>query len=153
MIFGGGGGGGAMLGEFIWTRGSQVRSEDATITIFVTITPATSRYLALPTCPDKLLDSPFLLDMAKKWSNHPNVHIAMSATAASPLIPFQGILAGLSYPVLRMFKKPSCVNLRLGSQVDRPSQGLQRVDQQRLQLHLPPVAGRRVTSPVHVSGM
>lgn len=54
-----------------------------------------ARFLSLPSSPSALLDSPFLLGLAKKWSNHPNVHIAMSTPSLSPLIPFQGTVPQL----------------------------------------------------------
>jgi len=37
-----------------------------------------TRFLALPSSPNLLLDSFFSLSLVKKWANHPNVHIALS---------------------------------------------------------------------------
>jgi len=45
-----------------------------------------ARYLALPSSPRQLLDSPFSLLLAKKWASHPNVHIQVSS--ASPNLNF-----------------------------------------------------------------
>jgi len=42
-----------------------------------------ARYLALPNSPKQLLDSPFSLLLAKKWANHPNVHIDLSSEVPS----------------------------------------------------------------------
>lgn len=42
-----------------------------------------SRYLALPSSPKQLLDSPFALVLAKKWANHPNVHIELSSDTSN----------------------------------------------------------------------
>lgn len=44
---------------------------------FVTLT----KYLALPSSPAELLRSSHMLDLAKRWSNHPNVHIMLSPTS------------------------------------------------------------------------
>jgi len=42
-----------------------------------------TKYLAIPNSPKHLLDSPFSLLLAKKWANHPNVHIELSTDAPS----------------------------------------------------------------------
>ena len=45
-----------------------------------------AKYLAIPNSPKQLLDSPFSLLLAKKWANHPHVHIELSK--ASPSLKF-----------------------------------------------------------------
>jgi E3 ubiquitin-protein ligase UBR2 len=41
-----------------------------------------TQYLGLPSSPRKLLESPHLIGLARKWSNHPNVHIMLSPAAS-----------------------------------------------------------------------
>ena len=49
---------------------------------------ALTKYLGLPSSPSKLLESPHLTDLARKWANHPHVHIMLSQASKSTPISY-----------------------------------------------------------------
>ncbi|XP_059082624.1 E3 ubiquitin-protein ligase UBR2-like isoform X2 [Tigriopus californicus] len=56
---------------------------------------ALTHYLGLPSSPAKILAPPILITLAKKWANHPHVHIMLSTASKIPPVTYPVKVNGL----------------------------------------------------------